>query len=173
VLELDDLRDVVLVGHSSGGAVVEGVAQRCPGRLRELVHLDAFVPQPGQSIFDPLPPARREHFRALVDGAGRIVLDGNAAMDGWAVTDETDRAWLGPRLRPHPVRAMSDPLPPGSRPGLPRRFVHCTVKPAGDSFTSIAATVRDDPLWRYDTLHTGHDAMITAPVELCALLVQP
>lgn len=174
VLELDDLRDVVLVGHSSGGAVVEGVALRCPGRLRELVHLDAFVPQPGQSVLDLLPRPRREHFRALVDGAtGRVVLDRDIAMDGWAITDATDRAWLRPRLRPHPIRALTDPLPPGPRPDLPRRFVHCTVKPAGDSFATIAATVRDDPGWRYDSLDTGHDAMITAPVDLGALLLQP
>ena len=44
---------------------------------------------------------------------GRIVLDPDAAMDGWAVTDPADRAWVRPRLRPHPVRALSDPLPAG------------------------------------------------------------
>jgi len=171
VLELDDLRDVVLVGHSSAGVVVDGVAQRCPSRLREVVHLDAFVAQPGQSVFDLLPPARRDHFRRLVDERGRIVLDPDAAMDGWAVRDPADREWVRPRLRPHPVRALADPLPDSPRPALARRFLHCTDKPAGDSFAGFAAAARDDPTIRFDTLASGHDAMVTAPRELAALLL--
>lgn len=170
VLELDDLREVVLVGHSAGGAVVQGVAQRCPGRLRELVHLDSFLPEPGQSVFDLLRPERREHFRRLVDARGRIVLDPDAALDGWAVTDPADRAWVGSRLRGHPVRALADPLPPDPLPALPRRYLHCTDKPAGDSFAGFAAATRADPSWRFDELPTGHDAMVTAPQHLATLL---
>lgn len=36
-LETDDLREVVLVGHSSSGAVISGVAQRSADRLARLV----------------------------------------------------------------------------------------------------------------------------------------
>lgn len=171
VLECEDLRDVVLVGHSSSGAVVTGVAQRVPGRLAALCYLDAFVPQPGQSVLDLLAPARREHFLALaVDG--RIVLDPDAAMDGWAVRDEADRAWLRPRLRPHPLRGLADPLPDGRAPELARHYVHCTDKPAGDSFAGFAAAAREDPGWRLDVLATGHDAMVTAPAALADLLLK-
>jgi pimeloyl-ACP methyl ester carboxylesterase len=170
VLELDDLHDVVLVGHSSSGAVITGVAQRAAQRLRELVHLDSFVPGPGQSVFDLLRPERRAHFERLVDAAGRIVLDPDVAMDGWAVTEPADRAWVGPRLRPHPVGGLADALPVGPVPDLPRRYVHCTVKPGGDSFAGFAAAAEADPAWRSDTLATGHDAMVTAPRELADLL---
>jgi pimeloyl-ACP methyl ester carboxylesterase len=173
VLELDDLRDVVLVGHSSGGAVVQGVAQRCPERLRELVHLDSFVTGPGQSVIDTLPPPRAEHFLRLVDERGRIVLDPDAAMDGWAITDPADRAWVGPRLRGHPVRALSDPLPADPLPVLAHRYIHCTDKPRSDSFAGFAATARHDSTWCFDELSTGHDAMITAPRELATLLTRP
>lgn len=173
VLELDDLRDVVLVGHSSGGPVLQGVAQRAPDRLRELVFLDAFVTEPGQSVFDVLPAARREHFERLTDGRGRIVLDPEAAMDGWAVTAPADRAWLGPRLRPHPAGALRDPLPRDLLPPLPRRFLHCTDKPGGDSFAGFAAASRADPTWGFAELATGHDAMVTAPDALAALLTAP
>ncbi len=170
VLALDDLTDVVLVGHSSSGAVITGVAQRAGERVRELVHLDSFVPAPGESVFDLLPPARREHFLGLVDPAGRIVLDPDAAMDGWALTDPDDRAWVGPRLRPHPVGGLADPLPAVPVPELPRRYLHCTAKPGGDSFAGFAAAARDDPSWRFDRLDTGHDAMVTAPHALADLL---
>lgn len=170
VLELDDLRDVVLVGHSSAGAVITGVAQRCPDRLRELVYLDAFVPGPGQSVLDLLPAGRRELFLELVDGAGRVVLDPDTAMDGWGLSDPADREWVRPRLRPFPVGALRDPLPADPVPELPRRYVHCTVKPGGDSFAGFAAAARTDPAWRFGTIDTGHDAMITAPGAVAAVL---
>jgi len=170
VLDLDDLRDVVLVGHSSAGAVITGVAQRAPERLRELVHLDSFVPGPGESVFDLLTPQRRAHFEGLVDAAGRIVVDPETAMDGWAITDPDDRAWVGPRLRPHPVGGLADALPVMPVPDLPRRYVHCTVKPGPDGFAGFADAAATDPSWRFDSLPTGHDAMVTAPAALADLL---
>jgi pimeloyl-ACP methyl ester carboxylesterase len=170
VLELDDLREVVLVGHSSAGAVIAGVAQRAGHRIAELVHLDSFVPAPGDSVFSLLAPERRAHFESMVDAAGRIVVEPGPAMDGWAVTDPADRAWVGPRLRPHPVGGLADPLPRTPLPELPRRYVHCTVKPGVDSFAGFAAAAGADRSWRLDTVEAGHDVMVTAPDELAELL---
>src|SRR5689334_10209024 len=45
VLETEDLRNVILVGHSYGGMVATGVAAIAPERIRKLVYLDAFVPR--------------------------------------------------------------------------------------------------------------------------------
>lgn len=171
LLDGADLRDVVLVGHSAGGAVVTGVAQQAGKRLAVLVHLDAFVPEPGQSVFDLLPAARREHFRSLVDGTGRIVLDPDVAMDGWAVRDPADRAWLAARLAPFPIGAVTDALPPDPLPDLPRHYLHCTDKPGGDAFAGFAAVARDEPGWWLDVLPTGHDAMVTAPSAVVAALL--
>ena len=52
VLTYEDLSGVVLVGHSSSGVVITGVADRAPERLAHMVYLDAFVPEDGQSIWD-------------------------------------------------------------------------------------------------------------------------
>ncbi|MDD7916863.1 alpha/beta fold hydrolase [Actinomycetospora callitridis] len=172
VLEIDDLREVVLVGHSSGGAVITGVAQRASHRLARLTYLDAFVPAPGQSVFDLLPPARRDHFRALVDDVGRIVLDPDVAMDGWGLRTEDDRAFVRARLRPHPLGGLADPLPGTPLPDLPRHFVHCAAKPAPDVFAAFGATVGSGPRGRLDVLDAGHDAMITAPDQVAALLMR-
>src|SRR5438132_4781326 len=60
VLFYEDLRDVVLVGHSYGGMVITGVADRAPERLRQLVYLDAAVPSDGQAIADLSGPERRQ-----------------------------------------------------------------------------------------------------------------
>src|SRR5215475_12852732 len=43
VLQFEDLRNVILIGHSYGGMVATGVADRAPERLAQLVYLDAFV----------------------------------------------------------------------------------------------------------------------------------
>lgn len=170
VLELDDLRDVVLVGHSAAGAVITGVAQRAGHRIAELVHLDSFVPAPGESVFSLLRPELRRFFEDMVDAAGRIAVDPGPAMDGWAVLDPDDRAWVGPRLRPHPVGGLADPLPLTPVPELPRRYLHCTIKPTGDRFAGFAAAAEADPSWRMDSIDAGHDVMVTAPQELARLL---
>ena len=56
VLETEDLRDVILIGHSYGGMVATGVADRARARVAKLVYLDAFVPADGQAVFDLVPP---------------------------------------------------------------------------------------------------------------------
>jgi pimeloyl-ACP methyl ester carboxylesterase len=59
VVDDADLSDVVLVGHSYGGMVISGVADRVPEKVASLIYLDAFVPENGQSLFSMLPPDRR------------------------------------------------------------------------------------------------------------------
>jgi pimeloyl-ACP methyl ester carboxylesterase len=54
LLDDNDLKDVILVGHSYGGMVITGVAARMPERIRRLVYLDAALPDPGQSLYDLL-----------------------------------------------------------------------------------------------------------------------
>ncbi|MGZ3348508.1 MAG: alpha/beta fold hydrolase [Xanthobacteraceae bacterium] len=49
MLEMEDLRDVVLIAHSYGGMVATGVADRVRERIAQLVYLDAFVPRDGQA----------------------------------------------------------------------------------------------------------------------------
>jgi len=66
LIRWEELSDVVLCGHSYGGCVVTGVADRMPDRIRALVYVDAFVPENGQSLHDTL-PAEQKH--AQVEGA--------------------------------------------------------------------------------------------------------
>ncbi len=48
----NNLREVILAGHSYGGMVITGVAARLADRIRHMVYVDAAVPDPGQSLFD-------------------------------------------------------------------------------------------------------------------------
>src|SRR5215470_3514651 len=75
VIECEDLKDVVLVGHSYGGMVATGVADRAGERIAKLVYLDAFVPEHGQSLFDLLPANQRDDRQdaASVQGDGWLL----------------------------------------------------------------------------------------------------
>ena len=59
VIKYEDLNDVVLIGHSYGGMVATGVADRARDRITQLIYLDAFVPREGQSLFDFYSPEQR------------------------------------------------------------------------------------------------------------------
>jgi pimeloyl-ACP methyl ester carboxylesterase len=52
VIKYEDLRDIVLVGHSYGGMVATGVADRAREKVTQLIYIDAFVPGHGQSLVD-------------------------------------------------------------------------------------------------------------------------
>src|ERR1700684_1107325 len=64
VIKYEDLRDIVLVGHSYGGMVATGVADRARDVVSQLVYIDAFVPRDGESLLDLNEPAR-ERMREL------------------------------------------------------------------------------------------------------------
>ncbi len=76
VILWEDLHDVVLVGHSYGGMVVTGVADRVPERLKRVVYVDAMLPENGESVLTAMPPAHANRWQirdgfVLSAGAGR------------------------------------------------------------------------------------------------------
>jgi pimeloyl-ACP methyl ester carboxylesterase len=168
-LEFEDLRDVVLVGHSYGGMVATGVADRARARLRCVVYLDAFVPRDGQSLLDLLPAEMRERMREAARTAG----------EGWRVppnpvppdTSEEDLAWLLPRRVMHPLRAFDEPIHL-TRPDLtlPRVYIYCTRIAPGDVFGPFAERARREPGWQYLELEASHSPNVTAPGALATLL---
>lgn len=56
-----DLTDIVLLGHSYGGTIIARVFEEIPERIRRLIFWNAFIPEPGNSLLDEVPP----HYRAL------------------------------------------------------------------------------------------------------------
>jgi pimeloyl-ACP methyl ester carboxylesterase len=71
VLEFEDLSRVILAGNSSAGMVITGVADRVSERISQLVYIDAFVPEDGQSLVDLLPADRRQAMEDLVKAEGQ------------------------------------------------------------------------------------------------------
>lgn len=167
----EDLHDVILVGHSYGGNVITGVADRVPERLQQLVYLDAATPSDGQASADSF-PGRREQVeeQAQSVGWGWQVPPGDAPPDQPAEIVE----WARPRRRPMPLKTMTTPVRlTRGETTLPRSFVYCTVgKVPGSGQVARAERVKNDPRWQYFELNTGHNLHYTAPKETVAILLQ-
>jgi pimeloyl-ACP methyl ester carboxylesterase len=174
VLEFEDLRNVILVGHSYAGMVITGVADRAAERIAHLVYLDAFVPEDGKSLGDYQPSEFFQMFRdkTRAEGAG-FKLPCVIPPEAFGITNEQDLAWLRPRLRPHPFQTKLDAirLTNPSSAHIPRTYIYCN-NPAVGVFDQFANRFKHDPAWRYAELATGHDAMVTAADDLAALLLQ-
>jgi pimeloyl-ACP methyl ester carboxylesterase len=117
VLEYEDLRDVVPVGHSYGGMMITAVAERAAARLARLVYLDALLPRDGECLLDVLTPEGRAEWEA------QPRLD----ADGWRIAPASPHDW---RSMPMPLKTFRQPLRlTGSGGTVPEAFVHCTEKP--------------------------------------------
>lgn len=155
----DGLHNVVLVGHSYGGMVITGVADRIPDRIRRLVYLDAFLPESGETALD------------LADSIGatfmRANIRGGFIIPTWVVDDRSI-----PRDVPQPLRTFTDTLRlvnPASR-HIPAVYI-LTVEPGKtpDPFQRFAdrAAARG---WKVYQLAADHLPERSAPAALVALL---
>lgn len=168
LLETLDLRDVVLVGHSYAGQVVTAVADRCPDRLALRVHLDAFVGEDGECARDLLPETVAHHWAESAEQQGFGWLVAVRKLSVLGVTEQADVDWLTPKLTPHPWRTYLDPLRlTGAADGVPAAFVECTDWMRVFAGQADRARAKG---WPVHEIATGHEAMVTAPAELAALL---
>jgi pimeloyl-ACP methyl ester carboxylesterase len=160
VLFYEDLRDVVLVGHSYGGMVATGIADRARERIRQLVYLDAFLPDDGKSLFDL--SGQGDQFRA-------------AAVDGWRVppnppppdTSADDLPWINERRMHHPIKTLEQPLTLTRGPlTLPRQYILCTRSEAFRQYANKAKAAG----WPVHEMDASHNPHITAPEPLADLL---
>jgi len=170
VLHTEDLYDIVLCGHSYGGMVITGVADREPQRIAALVYLDAFVPKSGECTLDLLPPDRREQFDRGVRerGFGWLVPAIPAAV---YKVNEADQAWVDAQCTPHPLACFAQRLLlTGAHETITRRLYIRGALYTPSAFAPVAERLRRDPRWRVVDLPGGHDLMLDTPKELTALL---
>ena len=173
VLEFEDLRDVILVGHSYGGMVITGVADRATDRIGHIVYLDAANPENGQSLVDvagPLMEAARVDGR-VVDGVELVLYPGKDPMGFYGVTDPTLIEWMKPKLTPHPWKCFEQKLALANEAAMrriPESHIVCTeTLPFRDVETLKARS--EGRVWDVDT---GHDLMISEPAAVAELLLR-
>jgi pimeloyl-ACP methyl ester carboxylesterase len=180
VLECENLNEVILVGHSSSGAVITGVADRVPQCLAHVVYLDAFVPGNGQTLMDLIPAERRQGVEQRVKSEGEGWLLPSLApmpwdeflLKAWKITEEADRRWMLPRLAPTPYKVFKDPVrcPNSDSTPLERTFIRCLQWPNA-TFDAHLAHARGAIGWRHHELATSHEPFITHPELLAEVLL--
>jgi pimeloyl-ACP methyl ester carboxylesterase len=158
VAEIVDRSDgtIALCGHSYGGMVIAGVADRLGDRLDHLVFIDAYVPDSGDSCWSLTSDTFRELFVAGARADGRWV----AVPDG-----------LDPRARPHPLPSLVQSVRLGDSPGhaFGRTFISGGAWP-GSPFVTLTERLRHEPGWRVHDIPVGHNIARRDPHGLAAVL---
>jgi pimeloyl-ACP methyl ester carboxylesterase len=168
-IEMENLNDVILIGHSYGGMVATGVADRARARVAQLVYLDAFAPADGQAAFDFLPQ----------EIADKMIAGAASSPSGYGIppnpmpsdTLPEDVEWATPRRMAQPLKAFSTKLRLTGDLTLPRHYIYCTKIGIGDTFGQFFARAKTEG-WRTYELEASHNPHITAPDALLAILKQ-
>ena len=178
VFEAEELNDAILCGHSYGGMVITGVADRLPGRIRALVYLDAFVPEHGQSLNALLPIALAVEVAAVFLGA----FHSSAAVDHCGLAapipaemfgiKPENRAWVDRRCVGQPLATFEMPLLlTGAGAAVSNRLFILADAWDPSPFRHFAAKLAGQPGWRIAKLPSSHDVMVDMPQELAAELM--
>jgi pimeloyl-ACP methyl ester carboxylesterase len=164
VLRFEDLREVVLVGHSYGGMVIAGVADRVPERIGKLVYFDAIVPENGESVAS-----------LFGDAIDMMATAGGGGAEPWQLVPR----WVAPGKLPpvdvpQPVRTFTEPIvldnPEVAR--LPAVFL-LTVEHGkeADDFDVFASRARARG-WEVVTMEGGHNPEWFQPEAFVDVLLQ-
>ena len=164
----EDLRGIVLVGHSYGGLVITGTASRIAERIERLVYLDAFVPEEsGQNLSPHTNPERAAEIAAARRPDGHVNPSG---FDRW-ISDPERKAWLRTMTTAHPGPCMEKGVTlTGREHEVPKKdYILCTAYEKS-LFRKFHEALKQESDWRTFELPCLHDAMLEMPDELVEIL---
>ena len=168
-IEMEELTDVTLVGHSYGALVIAGAAAALPGRVSRVILVDGPVVVDGDS-------------GASTHPIGHIFVQRKEIIDGVEIIPPTDGsslglepddlAWVRRRLTPQPFRSVVQPirLSDDWYDGIDRIFIRCD-RGDGSPPAAYLDGVIGNPAWTYREIASGHDVMISEPIALTEMLV--
>ena len=172
LIHWEELSDIVLCGHSYGGMVVTGIADRVPDRIRALVYLDAFVPEDGQNTVQHIPP---EQAAGLMEGV-------KAVGDGWKMPpipaevfnlNEADRDWVNSQCTMQSAETFQQPI--RLTGGIDKisnvTYIRASGFEEGSPFPPFLEKARSKG-WATHEVDCGHDVMVDKPEELSQLLLE-
>ncbi|QNA42931.1 alpha/beta fold hydrolase [Lacibacter sediminis] len=158
----EDLHNVILVGHSYGGMVITGVADRVQERISKLIYLDAFVPDHGESVLT-IQGAR-------ADGLMKM------ASNGYLIPAWVKPGQAPPKDVPHPVKTFTDTisLTNTKRLSLPTTYILTVAKgvdASADDFALQAERAKKKG-WPVVQLEADHNPQWSAVEALVEMLLK-
>ena len=166
----EGVSDVVLCGHSYGGFIISGVAERMETAIRSLVFLDAFLPRDGECVQDLTGPAVRDAIAAAVQRGDLGIAPRPAEAFG---VNPADRAWVDRLCVPQPIATFTDKIKlSGARERIARKTYVRARSYANPGFDRAFDGVKADPAWRCLEVTSGHDVMVDQPERLCDILLE-
>jgi pimeloyl-ACP methyl ester carboxylesterase len=169
VIKYEDLRNVLLVGHSYGGMPVSVATELVPeGLIQSILYLDAFFPEDGECLNElvPGPPHLPD------DPNDYLVLPPRAPREGMNTHLDADARAAYEALRtPQSVYCFSEKAKlGGARERIPQKtYVLATGYP-NDTFTTVAEKLRKREGWRVEEMPYTHDVQYVAPKETADMI---
>ena len=169
---IEDLSNIILVGHSFAGSTISGVADRLKDRINRLIYLDAVILSNGQSPFDIAPDSIVKERIALAQNSENQMSIPPPSPEDFGVFDQRKVITLAKNLTPHPISTFQSKLNITNEigNGLPLSYIFCT-NPIYNSLESSREIVRQKK-WPMFELNASHDAMYTHPKETLNLLMK-
>lgn len=171
LLRWENLSDVILCGHSYGGFVISGVADRVPQKIRSLVYLDAFVPEDGECLLDLLTPELAQRMRLLAQTAGA----------GWNVppipaerfnVNPRDEAWVNAQCTFQSITTFEERIRLNRVPSCTHDAAHILAT-GWDNLPFLGSHQRaKEKRWATRTIDCGHEVMLDRPIELTDMLLE-
>lgn len=174
VLRDADLRDVILVGHSTSGVIAGVVADREPDRVAHVVYIEAFLPHDGRSTLAAFPePLFADELRAIVENQYRWPAPNVVTLAEGQGLSPDQAELLAQRLIDHPGRPLTDPVHL-TRPLETQQatYVVCRMDHLDERLPEDVELMRSAPSWIFRYLDTGLWPMVSAPGKLAELLEQ-
>jgi pimeloyl-ACP methyl ester carboxylesterase len=169
-IEWENLGNIVLVGHSYGGYIVSGAAEKVGGKVGSIVFLDAFVPESGESLAAGASQPVKEAIAAALGRGEHALKPVSAAVFR---VNEADRAWVDGKCTPHPIGTMTEAIKlTGARDKIAKKaYIRAKGYPSVP-FDAMLAKYQPNTAWKTFEMTAGHDAMVDQPQELTDLLLQ-
>src|SRR5262245_10808022 len=165
----EDRAEVVLVGTSSGGMVIEKAAELARDRIRHLAFVDALALMPGERVGDIVKRASANEVTSITTGPSRSDVETRLFGD----LEPALRAWALARYTPHPVAALEAPveLSSFSSQAWPTTVIRCRRAANPPEAHQRRTAERLKAAWH--ELDTGHYPMLSQPEQLTRLLLAP
>ncbi len=167
---------VILVGHSYAGMIISGVMETNPTQIEQLVFVDGFIPEDGQSALDLLPAEICAYFRDIAQkhGDGWRLPGGEGQLDLWGLKPGAARDFVRARLCDFSLHCFAEPLrlPANRKAGVSATYISCVAEeyPAKPFFEPFAKKARASG-WKVAEVDSGHACHVERADEVANILL--